>query len=134
MFCSSSSRAEVRLVKTCAKNVVKISANFFSGVCPGKISKQIKGRKKNKKTKLLVAENGPFGAPLLKPKPPRKSSCGSFFAFFPGNEAHTFFSGGPKWGVLGGGQQVYVEEVYVFFPSLTIWSGPGKPNQKKVSS
>ena len=36
---------------------------------------------------------------------------------FPGNEAHKLFSGGPKWGVLGGGQKVYVEKVYVLFPS-----------------
>ena len=38
---------------------------------------------------------------------------------FPGNEAHKLFSGGPKWGVLGGGQKVYVEKVYVLFPSPT---------------
>ena len=29
-----------------------------------------------------------------------------------------FFSGGPKWGVLGGGPKVCVEKVYVLFPSL----------------
>ena len=29
-----------------------------------------------------------------------------------------FFSGCPKWRVLGGGQKVYVEKVYVLFPSL----------------
>ena len=34
---------------------------------------------------------------------------------FRGNEAHKLFSGGPKWGVLGGGQEVYVENVYVLF-------------------
>ena len=28
-----------------------------------------------------------------------------------------FFSGGPKSGVLGGGQEVYVEKVYVLFLS-----------------
>ena len=39
---------------------------------------------------------------------------------FPGNEAHELFSGGPKWGVLGGGQQkVYVEKVFVLFLSPT---------------
>ena len=27
------------------------------------------------------------------------------------------FSGGPTWGVLGGGQKVNVEKVYVLFPS-----------------
>ena len=29
-----------------------------------------------------------------------------------------FFFWGPKWGVLGGGQKVYVEKVYVLFPPL----------------
>ena len=28
-----------------------------------------------------------------------------------------FFLGGPKWGVLGGGQKVYVEKVYVLLRS-----------------
>ena len=37
---------------------------------------------------------------------------------FPGNEAHKLFSGGPKSGVLGEGQKVYVENFYVLFPSL----------------
>ena len=36
-----------------------------------------------------------------------------FLRPFPGAEAHKLFSGGPKSGVLGGGQQVYVEKVYV---------------------
>ena len=36
---------------------------------------------------------------------------------FPGNEAHKLFSGGQKWGVLDGGQKVYVENVYVLFRS-----------------
>ena len=40
-----------------------------------------------------------------------------FWRPFPGNEAHKLFSGGPKWGVLGGGRKVYVEKVYVLFPS-----------------
>ena len=30
-----------------------------------------------------------------------------------------FFSGGPHWGVLGGGPEVYVENVYVLFLSLS---------------
>ena len=43
---------------------------------------------------------------------------------FPGNEAHKLFSGGPKSGVLGGGQKVYVEKVYVLFLSLIyFWCG-----------
>ena len=41
-----------------------------------------------------------------------------FLRPFPGNEAHKLFSGGPKWGVSGGGQKVYVEKVYVLFRSL----------------
>ena len=43
---------------------------------------------------------------------------GPFLRSFPGNEAHILFTGGPKCGVLGGGQKVYVEKVYVFFPPL----------------
>ena len=42
-----------------------------------------KGRKKQR-TKLFVAENGPFGTPFLTPKiPPKKFFVGPFFAFFP---------------------------------------------------
>ena len=37
---------------------------------------------------------------------------------FPGNEAHKLFPEGPKSGVLGGGQKVYVEKVDVLFLSL----------------
>ena len=40
-----------------------------------------------------------------------------FLRPFPGNEAHKLFSGVLKWGVLGGGQKVYVEKVYVLFRS-----------------
>ena len=36
---------------------------------------------------------------------------------FPGNEAHKLFAGGPKWSVLGGGQEVNVENVHVRFRS-----------------
>ena len=44
---------------------------------------------------------------------------GPFFAFFPQTkEAHKLFSGGPKWGVLGGGAKVYVEKMSVPFLSL----------------
>ena len=45
--------------------------------------------------------------------------CVPFSRSFPGNEAQKLFSGGPKWGILGGGQKVYVEKVYVLFPSLS---------------
>ena len=41
-----------------------------------------------------------------------------FLRAFPGNEAHKLFSGGPKWGVLGGGQKVYVEKIMCFFRPL----------------
>ena len=40
-----------------------------------------------------------------------------FLRPFPGNEAHKLFWGGPKSGVLGGVQKVYVENVYVLFRS-----------------
>ena len=40
-----------------------------------------------------------------------------FWRPFPGNEAHKLLSRGPKGGVLGGGQKVYVEKVYVLFRS-----------------
>ena len=35
--------------------------------------------------------------------PPKKFMRVPFLRSFPGNEAHTLFSGGPKWGVFGGG-------------------------------
>ena len=66
-----------------------------------------------------MAENGPFGTPFLTPKIPlEKVYAGPFLRSFPGNEAHKLFSGGPKWGVLGGGQKVFVEKVDVLFPPL----------------
>ena len=36
------------------------------------------------------------------------------------DEAHRLFSGGPKWGALGGEQKVYVGKVYVRFLSLAM--------------
>ena len=48
---------------------------------------------------------------------PEKVCVGPFLRPSPGNEAHKLFSGGPKWGLLGGGQKVYVEKVCVLFPS-----------------
>ena len=57
---------------------------------------------------------------------------------FPGNEAHKLFSGGPKCG----GQNVYVEKVYVLFrspESLPVWNGfwgwagPGTPAKSPLS-
>ena len=43
-----------------------------------------------------------------------------FLRPFPGNEAHKlYFSGGPRWGVLGGLQRAYVDKVDdVFYLSL----------------
>ena len=48
-----------------------------------------------------------------------QSLCVTFLCSFPGNEAHKLFSGGPNWGVLGGGGEVSVEKVYVLFLSLS---------------
>ena len=71
-----------------------------------------------------MAENGLFGTPFLAPKnPPEKVYVGLFLRAFPGNKAHKLFSRGPKWGVLSGGQKVYVEKVYVLFRPLEKSSG-----------
>ena len=57
--------------------------------------------------------------PVFDPQnPPKKFMWVPFLRPFPGNEAHTTFSWGPKSGVSGGGQKVYVEKVYVLSPSL----------------
>ena len=59
-----------------------------------------------------------LGPPFLNPKIcPKKLMWVLFLPRFPGNEAHIIFSGVPKWGVLGGGQKVYVEKVYMLFRS-----------------
>ena len=65
----------------------------------------------------FVAENGQFGTPFLTPKTPlKKFMWVPLLRPFPGNEAHNLnFSGGAKWGVLGGGQQVYVAKIYALF-------------------
>ena len=56
-----------------------------------------------------MAENGPFGAPFLTPKSFRRSLVWvPFQCHFPGSEAQTLFAWGPHWGVLGGGQKVYM--------------------------
>ena len=63
-----------------------------------------------------MAENGPFGTPQK--DPPERVCVGPFFASFPKEMRHVnFFLGVPKWGILGGGQKVYVEKVYVLFRS-----------------
>ena len=65
-----------------------------------------------------MAENGPVGAPFLAPKiPPKKFMWVLCCVLFQEMRHIHFFSGGSKWGVLGGGQKVYVEKVYVLFPS-----------------
>ena len=47
-----------------------------------------------------------------------------FLRSFPGDEAHKLFSEGPQWGILDGGQKVYVEKVYVPFLSLSLGRTP----------
>ena len=81
----------------------------------------------------------PFKGSKKTPKIPPKMFVGvPFLRSFPGNEAHELFSGGPKWG-----QKVYVEKVYVLFPSPinggfspvgTLWRVriPTSPKRKAV--
>ena len=70
---------------------------------------------------------GRFGAPFLTPKfPPKKFMWVPFLRSFPGNEAHKLFFWGSKRGVLGGGQKVYVENVYVVSPLLNLCGCPPK--------
>ena len=85
------------------------AGNFFAAVA-------IKGRKKQQ-TKTFCGQKWPVWDPLYEPKiPSKKFMWVPFVHPFPGNEAHHFFWG-PKSGGLGGGQKVYVENVYVFFLS-----------------
>ena len=77
---------------------------------------------KNNKLSFLWPK-WPFGTPFLIQNPPERIYVGPFLRSFPGNEEHNFL-GGPKWGVLGGGQKVYVVKVYVLFRS---------PNQKEFT-
>ena len=63
-----------------------------------------------------MAQNGLFGTPFLTPTIPlEKVYVGPFLRPFPGSEAHELFSGSPKRGVLGGGQQVDVDRVFMCF-------------------
>ena len=76
----------------------------------------IRAGKNDKLNFFFVAKIGPFGTPFLTPKfPLKKFMWVPLLRSFPGNEAHKLFPGGPKWGVLGGRQKVYVEKVYVLF-------------------
>ena len=59
-----------------------------------------------------MAENGPFGTPLS-PQIPPKSLCGSLFCILSQETRHIIFLLEAQMGVLGGGQKVYVEKVYV---------------------
>ena len=88
---------------------------------PEKLEKKMFGfnsRPLNTKLNFLWPKMARLGPPSWPPKfRLKKFTWVPFFSPFPGNEAHKLFSGGPKWGVLGGGQKVYVEKVYVLFPS-----------------
>ena len=76
-----------------------------------------KGRTKTI-TKLFVAENGLFETPFLNPQIPLIKFMWVPFCVLSQEMRHiNFFLWGPKWGVWGGGQKVYVEKVYVLFPS-----------------
>ena len=62
---------------------------------------------KNNKLNFLWPKMACLGPFFLTPKStPKKFMWVPFLGPFPGNEAHKLFSGGPKWGVLGGGQKV----------------------------
>ena len=66
-----------------------------------------------------MAENGPFGTPVLTPKIPPKRSL--FCVLSQEMRRINLFLGAQKiGGFLGGGQRVYVEKVYVLFPPLKI--------------
>ena len=78
----------------------------------------IKDRIKNNKLNFLWPKMARLGPPFWPQKSPRQSLCGSLFCVLSQEMRHiNFFSGGPKWGVWGGGQKVYVEKVYVLFRS-----------------
>ena len=67
--------------------------------------------------KTFCGRKWPVWDPLF-PESPRKSLCGSLLCVLSQKMRHiNFFSGGPKWGVLGGGQKVYVEKAHVLFRS-----------------
>ena len=55
-----------------------------------------------------MAENGPFGTPFFDPTIPPKRFVGPFLRLSQDMRAHSTFFWGPKSGILGGGQKVYV--------------------------
>ena len=60
---------------------------------------------------VLLQDPRPFGTPFRPQNSPEKSLCGSLFCVLSQEMRHiNFFSGGPQWGILGGGQKVYVEK------------------------
>ena len=67
-------------------------------------------------TRVVAAQNGPFGAPFLAPLSQIKFLWVPFFRPFAEKMRHIkFFSGTSKVRVLGGGQKVYVEKFMCFF-------------------
>ena len=60
----------------------------------------VEGRKKTIKTKLFVAENGPFGTPFGTPNFPRKSLCGSPFCVLSQEMRHINFFLGVQTGAF----------------------------------
>ena len=77
------------------------------------------GRKKQY-TKLLVAENGPFGTLFLTLKSPRKSSCGSLFCILSQEMRHiNSFLVAQNGGFWVGAKSLRWKSLYAF-PSLTI--------------
>ena len=78
-----------------------------------------KGRKKNNKLNFLWPKMARLGPQLWPPKSPRKKFMWVFcLRSFPGNEAHKLFSGGPKSGVLVGGQKVMLKTFMCFLCPL----------------
>ena len=73
---------------------------------------------KNNKQNFFVAENGPFGTPLLAPKIPRKVYVGPVFCvlFQEMRRINCFW--GPKLASFGWGPKSLCEKVMCFFRSL----------------
>ena len=77
----------------------------------------IKSAGKNNRINFLWPKMG-LGPRFWAQKYPRKSLCGSLFGVLSQEMRHiNLLSGGAKWGLLGGAQKVYVEQVHVLLPS-----------------